>query len=69
MEENYKALAMAIIQQAASDYKKQLSGKAGSNIPSRECLESFFRSKWFVVLTGGNLDGEKLLHDMQEVFG
>lgn len=67
--ENYKALAMAIVEQAASDYKRHLMGKVQSTTPSKGNLEAFFRSDWFVVLTEGNIDGETLLVNMQEVFG
>ena len=67
--ENYKALAMAIVEQAASDYKRHLMGKVLSTTPSKGSLEAFFRSDWFVILTEGNIDGETLLVNMQEVFG
>lgn len=67
--DGYKALAMGIIEQAAKDYKGHLRGRLATGSGSRERIEEFFRSGWFVILTEDNIDGKKLLADIQEVFG
>ena len=47
----YRGLADAIILQAVDDYRKALRGKN----KERKCeIESFFRSKWFTVLSEAN---------------
>ena len=67
--EGYKALAMGIIEQAAKDYKGHLRGRLATGSGSRERIEEFFRSGWFLILTEDNIDGKKLLADIREAFG
>ena len=67
--DGYKALAMGIIEQAAKDYKGHLRGTPSADSGSRESIEEFFRSGWFVILTEDNIDGKKLLADIREAFG
>lgn len=67
--DGYKALAMGIIEQAAKDYKGHLRGVPAAGSGSRERIEEFFRSGWFVILSEDNIDGKKLLADIREVFG
>lgn len=40
--DGYKALAMAIIEQAAKDYKGHLCGRPAADSGSRERIEEFF---------------------------
>lgn len=67
--DGYKALAMGIIEQAAKDYKSHLRGRPAADSGSRESLEGFFRSRWFVILSEDSIDGKKLLADIREAFG
>lgn len=67
--DGYKALAMAIIEQAAKDYKGHLCGRSTADSGSRESIEEFFRSGWFVILSEDSIDGKKLLADIREAFG
>ena len=64
MKDEYEKLAMAIVKQAAMDYKKVLSilrydPHDKKALIERESLERFFRSRWFSILC--NLDGEELM--------
>ena len=67
--DGYKALAIGIIEQAAKDYKGHLRGRLATGSGSRERIEEFFRSGWFVILTEDNIDGKKLLADIRGAFG
>ena len=67
--EPYRALANAIILQAAKDYRKALRRirkypeDAGALAEKDNC-EKFFRSDWYGILT--RVDGEMLIRKMQE---
>lgn len=61
IEKGWKALADAIIVQAAKDYKKALKHNARSFC--RE-IESFFHSEWFMMLTDTNPD--KILNRVRQ---
>lgn len=68
---HWAMLAGAIVEQAMKDYRLALSGlkkKPNSTIFQRQRkeLEDFFRSQWYRDLT--NIDGEKLMHEMQEEY-
>lgn len=62
-------LCNGIVEQAAKDYRKALSGaRVEHKAPEKviaEC-EQFFRSKWFSLLT--NVDGEYLITEMRKEF-
>lgn len=65
----YQALANAIIIQAAKDYKAQLRSlkrhpnSYAARMNAKE-LESFFRSRWFSILT--DVNGEYLIKKLRE---
>ena len=59
----YANLAAAIIEQACADYINTPSGVFERT--KRSC-ERFFRSDWFVLLSGGAVDGEKALAALRE---
>lgn len=66
----YKNLAMAIVKQAADDYKKaikmlQLNPNNKEFKSSKREIEHFFNSAWFDTLC--DLDGKKLAHDIREM--
>lgn len=72
-EDNYRALADAIILQAVKDYRWALKmlnrnhNNTMANTEKRE-IESFFKSSWFTHLT--NVDGIMLMNRIkQEVNG
>lgn len=48
MDEGYKELAATIVERAVWDYKNAL--KRGDD-PKIYCLEKFFRSQWFELLS------------------
>ena len=60
------SLAEAIVEQACWDYLQVLSGKRQSreNILCRKEIEAFFHSEWFETLCA--LDGETILHRLQD---
>lgn len=60
-EDNYRALAEAIIVQAAIDYKKAL--RYDEQGRKRE-IERFFRSRYFAILT--NVSGEMLINKLRD---
>lgn len=67
----YEELALAIVKQAALDYKKALKVLAnhpdnGSARYTKRKIERFFRSKWFKCLT--DIDGLWLIKSMKEEF-
>jgi hypothetical protein len=68
MNDNYYNLANAIIFQAVKDYRKAL--RTLSHYPNnrlaqyeRRCIEQFFRSGWFGVLT--SIDPEMLINKLK----
>lgn len=68
--EPYQALANAIIESAAKDYRKSLialhkNPKYKEAQKMRDECESFFLSGWFGVLT--NLDGSVLMENIQRM--
>ena len=71
-DRNWQDLANAVIVQAAKDYR--IAQYRNMKRPEQEntlreirSLETFFRSKWFAVLS--NLDGKRLLRDLREQMG
>ncbi|HOT60074.1 MAG TPA: hypothetical protein PK074_14750 [Spirochaetales bacterium] len=67
MKDNYENLANAIILQATKDYRKalrtlSLNPHNRSAQYERRCIEQFFRSDWFGVLT--RLDPELLIRKL-----
>lgn len=68
----YEALANAIIEQAARDWR-QSARKLRKNPDNQAALwmkkdcERFFLSDWFSVLS--NLDGAVILEKLREVYG
>lgn len=57
----YHALANAIIERAAIDYKNALK----YNLPKTQArCENFFRSQWFSILT--NIDGETIINRIKK---
>ncbi len=67
--DGYQALANAIVEQAAMDYRfllDEIRRHPFRKIIREEILEveSFFRSRWFALLT--DADGEKLIRMMRE---
>ena len=65
----YEALANAIIEQAAKDYRAAWERlvEEPSNQKARRALqgiEGFFASEWYRVLT--TVDGDKILHMLRE---
>lgn len=68
----YEALAAAIVQQAAKDYRdalKMLSrhpGEARALMRRKDC-EKFFRSGWFMQLT--DIDGVWLMEAIRKEYG
>ena len=71
-DRNWQELANAVIVQAAKDYR--LAQYRNMKRPEQEntlreirSLETFFRSKWFAVLS--TLDGKRLLRDLREQMG
>lgn len=64
---SYRKLADAIILQAVDDYRKLLRSITPmyfTNKINTEEIESFFKSRWFGILT--NIDGEVLIEKLQE---
>lgn len=61
--DRYANLAAAIIEQACADYVNTPSGVFERT--KRDC-ERFFRSDWFVLLSGGAVDAEKALAALRE---
>lgn len=65
----YQAIANAVVEQAAKDYRQALKA-VSLNSRNREAkaivseCEAFFRSDWYGVLTG--LDGEALMAKIRE---
>lgn len=65
----YQAIANAVVEQAAKDYRQALKA-VFLNSRNREAkaivseCEAFFRSDWYGVLTG--LDGETLMAKARE---
>lgn len=60
-------LCLAIVIQAAKDYREALKGKSVGRQPYYKTIvevEKFFRSQWFNVLS--NLDGEVLIKRLRE---
>lgn len=72
MVDGYERLAIAIIKQAANDYRSALRGLKknphydGAQHMKRDC-ERFFRSQFFDTLT--TLDGEWLMDRLREEVG
>lgn len=60
---NYEELAIAIVKQAAKDYRTVLRNGDQPSYTERE-LESFFKSKWFRQLA--DLDGQYLMERIKE---
>lgn len=63
MNEGYKALAAAIVNQCLLDYRSAL--ESNDAITKAKC-ERFMRSAWFVFLS--DMDGERLIKMMREEF-
>lgn len=68
-EDNYRALAEAIVVQAVKDYRSVLKRlKCGYDdkefIRQKRSLERFFSSEWFSVLT--KIDGKALARKIRE---
>ena len=63
MNEGYKALAAAIVNQCLLDYRSAL--ESNDTMTRAEC-ERFLRSAWFVFLS--DMDGEQLIKMMREEF-
>lgn len=66
----YQAIANAVVEQAAKDYRQALlQQKKEPNAPEHAArvrdLERFFRSDWYGVLT--DLDGECLMAGMRDM--
>ena len=60
-------LCLAIVIQAAKDYREALKGKSVGRQPYYKTIgevERFFRSEWFKALS--DLDGEVLLNRLRE---
>ena len=67
--EPYRALANAIILQAAKDYRKALRRihkypKDAAAIAEKDNCERFFHSDWYGILT--KVDGDMLIRKLQE---
>lgn len=64
----YRDLAIAIIKQAADDYRKALDGKTYSENPKKDSewvkreVEKFFHSPWYRTLT--KVDGDFLIEQL-----
>lgn len=66
--DGYDNLKNAIVQQTAEDYAAAFMGtKVAGKEPEDMMLECerFFRSEWYVALTNGAIDGEKLARDIK----
>ena len=61
--QNYKMLAGTIVQRAAEDYVAALKSENKLLIMS---LERFFRSQEFLLYTGGNIDPEYIIENLQK---
>lgn len=62
----YRDLAIAIVKQAADDYRKALNGKTYNEYKPPEAVikdvEKFFHSSWYRTLT--RVDGDFLLEQL-----
>lgn len=58
----YRALGAEIIIQAADDYVMAL--RKGEKMEA-QTLEKFFRSSWFEMLSGGNIDPEYIIRELR----
>ena len=68
--DGYEQLAQAIVIQAAKDYKRALRALIRNRdnekaMATRDSVERFFRSEWFMMLT--NTNPNVLLDRLQEV--
>lgn len=63
-----RCYAIATIEQACIDYNNVLMNKTSqlTSTTTRKELETFFKSKWFGILSEGNLDGPKIMRQIQE---
>jgi len=69
MQDNWEALANAIILQAVEDYRKcrRLVRRKPNQFEAQKMIreiERFFRSKWFMQLTGA--DGNVILEQLKK---
>ena len=69
MQDNWEALAYAIILQAVEDYRKcrRLVRRKPNQFEAQKMIreiERFFRSKWFMQLTGA--DGNVILEQLKK---
>lgn len=59
----YANLGAAIVEQACIDY---VNSPQGGFERVKSDIERFFKSDWFVLLSGGVIDGEKVLQTLEE---
>lgn len=65
IDDNYKELAMAIVRQAAEDYRAALLSDKNTRERIISENERFFKGKWFKILAP-NLDGNYLINRLRE---
>jgi len=63
LDDNFKALCMAIIEQAVKDYKVAYKTKNHSEVRH---LEKFFYSDTFEMMVDDRIDAERLLKQIRE---
>lgn len=62
MDDNYKNLANAIVEQAVEDYVNAIINDNDSKIDE---IERFFKSKWFIMLNQIGIDSDKLIEKLK----